>query len=91
VRGRAISRDLANDVGRAVALAEDHRRRAACPVAAASQARLLLGPQNVVRMDPMHVGAPIELDDYRRATDELQRNVRMAGPSIFSLVASDRL
>jgi hypothetical protein len=42
-------------------------------------------------MDPMQVGAPIELDDYRRATDELQRNVRMAGPGIFSLIASDRL
>jgi patatin-like phospholipase/acyl hydrolase len=40
-------------------------------LAATSQARLLLGPANVVRIDPTLVGPPIELDDYRRAVDEL--------------------
>ena len=35
--------------------------------AATNQARLLLGPANVVRIDPTLVGHPIELDDYRRA------------------------
>jgi patatin-like phospholipase/acyl hydrolase len=40
-------------------------------LAATSQARLLLGPANVVRIDPTLVGPPIELDDYRRAMDEL--------------------
>lgn len=40
-------------------------------LAATSQARLLLGPQNVVRIDPTITGPPIELDDYRRAMNEL--------------------
>jgi patatin-like phospholipase/acyl hydrolase len=40
-------------------------------LAATNQARLLLGPANVVRIDPTLVGPPIELDDYRRAMDEL--------------------
>lgn len=40
-------------------------------LAATSQARLLLGLANVVRIDPALVGPPIELDDYRRAMDEL--------------------
>ena len=40
-------------------------------LAATNQARLLLGPQNVVRIDPALAGTPIELDDYRRAMNEL--------------------
>ena len=40
-------------------------------LAATSQVRLLLGPGNVVRIDPTLVGPPIELDDYRRSMDEL--------------------
>ena len=40
-------------------------------LAATNQARLLLGPSNVVRIEPTLVGPPIELDDYRRAIDEL--------------------
>jgi patatin-like phospholipase/acyl hydrolase len=40
-------------------------------LAATNQARLLLGPANVVRIEPTLVGPPIELDDYRRAIDEL--------------------
>jgi patatin-like phospholipase/acyl hydrolase len=40
-------------------------------LAATNQTRLLLGPANVVRIDPTLVGQPIELDDYRRAMDEL--------------------
>jgi patatin-like phospholipase/acyl hydrolase len=40
-------------------------------LAATNQARLLLGPANVVRIDPTLVGPQIELDDYRRAVDEL--------------------
>jgi uncharacterized protein len=40
-------------------------------MAATSQARLLLGPANVARIEPILVGPPIELDDYRRAMDEL--------------------
>ena len=40
-------------------------------LAATNQARLLLGPSNVLRIEPSNVGSPIELDDYRRAADEL--------------------
>ena len=40
-------------------------------VSATSQARLLLGPANVVRIDPSLSGKPVELDDYRRAIDTL--------------------
>jgi patatin-like phospholipase/acyl hydrolase len=40
-------------------------------LAATNQARLLLGPSNVVRIDPTLVGKPIELDDYKRSMDEL--------------------
>jgi uncharacterized protein len=40
-------------------------------LAATNQARLLLGPRNVVRIDPSLSGGPIELDDYRRAVNEL--------------------
>ena len=40
-------------------------------LAATNQARLLLGPQNVVRVEPAVSAAPIELDDYRRAVNEL--------------------
>jgi hypothetical protein len=47
-------------------------------LAATSQARLLLGPANVVRIDPTLVGPPIELDDYRRAMDELLPSVPAA-------------
>ena len=40
-------------------------------LAATNQARLLLGPANVVRIEPSLTGGPIELDDYRRAANEL--------------------
>jgi patatin-like phospholipase/acyl hydrolase len=40
-------------------------------LAATNQARLLLGPDNVVRIEPSLVGGPIDLDDYRRAVNEL--------------------
>jgi hypothetical protein len=40
-------------------------------LAATNQARLLLGPSNVVRIEPSLNGGPIELDDYRRAVNEL--------------------
>ena len=52
-------------------------------LAATNQARLLLGPQNVVRIDPAITGAPIELDDYRRAMDELL-------PAVAGAVAASR-
>lgn len=52
-------------------------------LAATNQARLLLGPQNVVRIDPAITGAPIELDDYRRAMNELL-------PAVAGAVASHR-
>ena len=40
-------------------------------LAATNQARLLLGPASVVRIEPSLTGGPIELDDYRRAVNEL--------------------
>jgi hypothetical protein len=40
-------------------------------LAATNQARLLLGPANVVRIEPSLIGGPIEIDDYRRAVNEL--------------------
>jgi uncharacterized protein len=52
-------------------------------LAATSQARLLLGPQNVVRIDPTLVGPPIELDDYYRAMNELS-------PAVAPAVAAQR-
>ncbi len=52
-------------------------------LAATSQARLLLGPANVVRIEPTLVGPPIELDDYRRAMDELL-------PTVSTSVAAHR-
>jgi patatin-like phospholipase/acyl hydrolase len=52
-------------------------------LAATNQARLLLGPRNVVRIDPTLAGSPIELDDYRRAIDELL-------PAVSAAVATHR-
>ena len=40
-------------------------------LAATNHARLLLGPANVVRIEPSLTGGPIEIDDYRRAVNEL--------------------
>lgn len=40
-------------------------------LAATNQARLLLGPQAVRRIDPPPVSKPILLDDFRRSIDEL--------------------
>jgi uncharacterized protein len=40
-------------------------------LAATNQARLLLGPDSVVRIELSLPGGPIELDDYRRAVNEL--------------------
>ena len=52
-------------------------------LAATNQARLLLGPGNVVRIDPALSGGPIELDDYRRAVNELL-------PAVSGAVAAHR-
>jgi patatin-like phospholipase/acyl hydrolase len=52
-------------------------------LAATNQARLLLGPRNVVRIDPSLSGGPIELDDYRRAVNELL-------PAVSGAVAAHR-
>ena len=52
-------------------------------LAATNQARLLLGPGNVVRIDPALSGGPIELDDYRRAVNELL-------PAVSAAVAAHR-
>ena len=52
-------------------------------LAVTNQARLLLGPQNVVRIEPAVSGAPIELDDYRRAVNELL-------PAVSNAVAAHR-
>ena len=40
-------------------------------LAAVNQGRLLLAPVNVVRIEPSLTSGPIELDDYRRAVNEL--------------------
>ena len=40
-------------------------------LAATNQARLRLGPQNVVRIEPAVSAAPFGLDDYRRTINEL--------------------
>jgi uncharacterized protein len=66
-------------------------------LAATNQARLLLGPANVVRIEPSLTGGPIELDDYRRAVNELLPVVNDAvasngdrGQSMFLARRSDR-
>lgn len=41
-------------------------------LAATNQARLLLGPPQVVRIDPPNVQPPIKLDDWQRSVDELR-------------------
>jgi patatin-like phospholipase/acyl hydrolase len=40
-------------------------------LAAVNQARLLLGPQQVVRIDPPPVQPPIRMDDWRRSVEKL--------------------
>jgi hypothetical protein len=55
----------------------------ALPAGGQGQARLLLGPGNVIRIDPTLVGRPIELDDYKRAMDELL-------PAVSAAVAAHR-
>lgn len=50
-------------------------------LAATNQARLLLGARNVVRIEPAPFGGSIELDDYRRAVNELL-------PTVSGAVAS---
>ena len=40
-------------------------------LAAVNQARLLLGPQHVVRIEPPTFQAPIRMDDWRRSVEEL--------------------
>jgi patatin-like phospholipase/acyl hydrolase len=52
-------------------------------LAATNQARLLLGPENVVRIEPALTKGPIDLDDYRRAVDELL-------PAVGNAVAAHR-
>jgi hypothetical protein len=52
-------------------------------LAATNQARLQLAPENVVRIDPVLAGSPIELDDYRRAIDEML-------PAVGGAVAAHR-
>jgi uncharacterized protein len=57
-------------------------------LAATNQASLLVGPANVVRIDPTHGGGPIALDDYRRAVRELLPVVAPAIASHRSRIAS---
>ncbi len=65
-------------------MAQNHwGRDAGQSLAATNQARLLLGPQNVVRIEPAVSAAPIELDDYRRAVNELL-------PAVSGTVAAHR-
>ena len=52
-------------------------------LAATNQAKLLLGPKNVVRIEPAISAAPIEMDDYRRAVNELL-------PAVSGAVAAHR-
>ena len=52
-------------------------------LAATNQARLLLGPANVVRIEPSLTGGPIELDGYQRAVNELL-------PAVSGAVAAHR-
>jgi hypothetical protein len=40
-------------------------------LAAVNQARLLLGPQQVVRIEPPNFEAPIRMDDWRRSVENL--------------------
>jgi uncharacterized protein len=40
-------------------------------LAAVNQARLLLGPQHVVRIEPPNFEAPIRMDDWRRSVENL--------------------
>ncbi len=53
-------------------------------LAATNQARLLLGPQNVVRIDPNMAGPPVELDDYNGACDRLLPTVSEAVSKLSS-------
>jgi len=55
-------------------------------LAATNQARLLLGPPNVVRIEPPHFDPPIELDDCARAKELLP-----AAAATATGGASDRL
>jgi uncharacterized protein len=55
-------------------------------LAAVNQARLLLGPQQVVRIDPPSFQTPIRMDDWRRSVEEL---VPAADQSI--LACGDRI
>lgn len=47
-------------------------------LAATNQARLLLGPPSVVRVEPSSHSPPIDMDDYRRAADLLPANALAA-------------
>jgi hypothetical protein len=49
-------------------------------LAAVNQARLLLGPQSVVRIEPPMNHPTIALDDWRRATNELPPAAASASP-----------
>lgn len=55
----------------------------------------ILGPQNVVRIDPAVAGTPIELDDYRRAMNELLPAVAPAAAAhrdrVKSMFLADRV
>lgn len=53
-------------------------------LAATNQARLLVGPHNVVRIDPNLSGPPVELDDYNGACDRLLPTVSEAVTKLSS-------
>jgi hypothetical protein len=60
-------------------------------LAATNQARLLLGPPAVRRIDPPGNPKPILLDDFRRSVDELVPAARSAVDTLGDQVAADFL
>jgi patatin-like phospholipase/acyl hydrolase len=60
-------------------------------LAAVNQARLLLGPQAVRRIDPPANPKPIMLDDFRRSLDELVPAARNAVDEHGARIAADLL
>ncbi len=57
-------------------------------LAATNQASLMIGPENLIRIDPAHGGTPIALDDYRRAVQELLPAV---APAVAAHVGASEL
>lgn len=55
-------------------------------LASTNQARLLLGPPSVIRLDPQKHTSPIELDDWRRAVDLLPKDATTAVEACANLL-----